>query len=262
MPTPSLNTTIDGHIHTKYCNHAAGEMEDYVLSGIKKGLTEIIFLEHVEEGVISPRRTWLNEEHFDIYFDIGNKLKKKYRNQISIKLGVEVGYNPDFTDIIVKRLAKRKWDKIGLSFHYLPMEGASHLNMLTSESKEHDRARNYGTNKIADRYLNGLIKGLNEIPATCLSHLDAVLRHLPEVNIGKTHLQKINVLLDLVKEKGIDLEVNTSGIDFRGEIFPSKNILLLAIDKKIPLALGSDAHKPEDIGRHFLTAKTVVQELY
>lgn len=258
----SLHIASDGHIHTKYCNHAIGEMEDYVRAGIDKSFNEIIFLEHLEADIISPRITWLTEDNFDTYFKIGNELQKRYQDKINIKLGVEVGYNPHSTQQINALLGNRKWDKIGLSYHYLAIPHEPHLNLLSRSQSEHLRAIDFGTDKIISIYLDHLIQAVEEIPATCLCHLDAVLRHIPTVNIAKTHLKKCDELLDAVKMKGMDLEINTSGIDFRGEFFPSKEILSLALDKKIPLVMGSDAHKPEEIGRHFLKANAILQELY
>ena len=58
--------------------------------------------------------------------------------------------------------------------------------------------------------------------------------------------------LEIIKESDVVLEINTSGLrKERKEIFPSSELLQKAIDLKIPLTLGSDAHKPEDVGKDF-----------
>ena len=76
----TLPTNSDGHIHTKYCHHAIGEMEEYVLCGIEKGLEEIVFLEHMEAGIHYFEKTWLTEDDFDIYFSEGKRLQKKFQD--------------------------------------------------------------------------------------------------------------------------------------------------------------------------------------
>ena len=81
-----IDPLSDGHIHTSFCNHAVGTMEEYALSAIDKGLQEIIFLEHMEEGIRFFKATWLSEKDFDCYFDEGHRLQQKYANQISIGL--------------------------------------------------------------------------------------------------------------------------------------------------------------------------------
>mgnify|MGYP001764866673 FL=1 len=61
----------------------------------------------------------------------------------------------------------------------------------------------------------------------------------------------IDILLSLVKDRRMCLEINTSGLPIRGEPFPSSPILRKAINLGIPLVAGSDAHRPEDVGRQF-----------
>ena len=43
-------------------------MEQYVQSAIGKGLRHMVFLEHLEEGINYPERTWLTEEDFGLLF--------------------------------------------------------------------------------------------------------------------------------------------------------------------------------------------------
>ena len=127
-----MNILSDGHIHTKLCNRSSGEMEEYVQAAIAIGLKEMIFLEHMEEGINTPVKTWLNEQDFDIYFKEGKRLKAKYHGKIIIQLGVEVGYNPEYKEEIITRLAGRKWDKIGLSCHFFsPGPDLQHINLLS-----------------------------------------------------------------------------------------------------------------------------------
>jgi len=68
-----IDTSIDGHVHTKLCHHARGEMEEYVLAAIGKGLRKLIFLEHLEVGVNYFESTWLTEEDFNYYHDEGKR---------------------------------------------------------------------------------------------------------------------------------------------------------------------------------------------
>jgi len=47
------------------------------------------------------------------------------------------------------------------------------------------------------------------------------------------------------------LEVNTSGYRTKEQPYPSLAILQKAVARNIPLVAGSDAHRPEDVGRYF-----------
>jgi len=57
------------------------------------------------------------------------------------------------------------------------------------------------------------------------------------------------------------LEINTSGFSIRGNPFPLPAIIQMAIEREIPLQAGSDAHKPEDVGRDFHKLPALLQRL-
>lgn len=251
MPSPLLDTLSDGHVHTKLCRHASGEMEEYVLSAIQLGLREIIFLEHMEEGIKSPIITWLSEEDFDLYFTEGQRLKEKYRQQIEVKLGVELGYNAEYRQTLLARIKARNWDKISISYHFYPVSGEPHINLLSRSPQNSIRIRQRSPHHIAITYLEGLIDAVQFFPGHSLSHLDAALRHIPEVNFAQHHLPLVTQLLEAVKSKGMSLELNASGYEYQADCFPEKTIISLAKKMGIPFVAGSDAHRPQDVGRHF-----------
>ena len=95
MKTSILDISIDGHVHTKLCHHARGEMEEYVQAAINKGLSKLIFLEHLEVDINYFESTWLSEDDFNFYHQEGMRLKEIYRDRIEIGLGIEIGYNPN-----------------------------------------------------------------------------------------------------------------------------------------------------------------------
>ena len=107
----------DLHVHTSYCNHAAGEMEEYVLAAIEAGLEEIGFLEHLEAGLEMPRRVWMQGSDIPRYWEQGRKLGEKYRDRIKVSLGLEVGVNPDRVETLLEVMRAYQWDYIGLSCH-------------------------------------------------------------------------------------------------------------------------------------------------
>jgi histidinol-phosphatase (PHP family) len=250
--TPAVDILADGHIHTRFCRHAIGEMEDYVRAAIGKGLREICFLEHMESGISYPERTWLTEADFDAYFAEGRRLQQAYRGRIAIGLGVEVGYNPEYSDELRERLASRQWSRIGLSFHYARIPGdQDHLNLVSRKAENIRRAGEFGADRLLEDYVEVLRQAVQDLPATVLCHLDAALRYLPGLTWSESHLQQVDQLLAAVKSRGMAVEINTSGLPVRGEPFPSRLILRMVIDHDIPLVAGSDAHRPEDVGRHF-----------
>ena len=56
----------------------------------------------------------------------------------------------------------------------------------------------------------------------------------------------------MIKENGLAVEINTSGFDRPAkEQYPSEKIIRLLYEKGIDITMGSDAHKPSEIGRYF-----------
>lgn len=247
-----LSLHADGHVHTRLCHHASGEMEEYVLHAISVGLQEITFLEHMEAGVHYFETTWLTEDDFDLYFREGRRLQAKYKDQIRVSLGVEAGYSPSHKGELLERLAKRKWDRIGVSYHFMAHpDGDYHLNLLSRQERNISAITEVGCDWVVDNYFATLIEAVETLPGSVLCHLDAPLRFHPQVNIDERYLLQIKKILTEVKKKGMALEINTSGFTIRDVPFPAPFILKEAIKLDIPLLVGSDAHRPEDVGRHF-----------
>ena len=249
-----LSIHTDNHVHTRYCRHASGEMEEYVLQAIAAGLRKIVFLEHMEAGVRYFERTWLTEEDFDLYFSLGQSLQRKYKGQITIALGVEVGYSPSHRSELLERLAKRNWDRIGVSYHFMehPDPGKNHLNLLSRKSVNHDAIAAAGPDIVLAKYLQSLKEAITTLPGTVLCHLDAPLRHFPGHHLDERYIKEIQDILKIVKRQGMELEINTSGFKTRGTPYPAPFIIEEAIKLGIPLAPGSDAHRPQDVGREFV----------
>jgi len=187
---------------------------------------------------------------FEEYFKEGEAVKKQYAGQINIRLGVEVGYNPSQLPALQKKLSHFPFEHVGLSYHFYSL-GNSHLNMVSSRQETLDALADIGINRVLDEYFNGLIQACSLIACNKICHLDAVLRYMPNLRFQKRHLQQIEHLLHCMREKNIALEINTSGIDIRSSPYPAGNIVNLARNLGIQLIAGSDAHRPDQVGRHF-----------
>lgn len=228
-------------------------MEEYVISGIAAGLDEIVFLEHMEAGVYYSESTWLTEDDFDTYFDLGKSLQHKYQDQIRVSLGVEVGYSPSHKNELLDRLSRREWDRIGVSYHFMkhPEEGEYHLNLLSRKTVNKEAIAKVGCDYILPNYLRTLTEAVTILPGTVLCHLDAALRHQPDCTLGIHYIEQIRTVLQAVKQKGMALEINTSGFSKRGTPYPAPFIIKEAVKLNIPLLPGSDAHRPQDVSRDF-----------
>lgn len=242
--------TRDFHIHTKYCHHAQGEMEEYVQSAIAKGLTEICFLEHYEADIQYHRQNWPDAAELQIYYQAGIELQQKYQTKIEINLGIELGLNLAQIEELQRGLQLYPWDYIGLSFHYLKFEPMD-INICSSNPINRTLMYQYGLDRAMHTYLDTLITGIDLIPADFLCHLDVIWRNYPEIETNSEIEAKFQNILKKVKRHNMALEINTSGFEHRGEQYPGNILLSRARALEIPFVVGSDSHTPEQVGRHF-----------
>jgi histidinol-phosphatase (PHP family) len=246
----NIDLLLDGHIHTRLCNHAVGEMEEYVMAAMDKGLETIIFLEHLEKETFYFERTWLTDADFTYYFSEGKRLQEKYHGRLTIKLGVEIGFNPLAIDELREKIARYPWEHIGLSYHYY-FTGKQHLNMVSRRRENLDMLAAIGTEKVITEYFSGLILALESLECDTICHLDAVMRHYPGLSFNTSHMRQIDKILEMISRKNMRLEINTSGFALRDEPYPGRDILKKAVEYEIPFQAGSDAHHPEQVGRYF-----------
>jgi histidinol-phosphatase (PHP family) len=247
---PPIDICGDHHIHTSLCNHASGEMEEYVQAAVRKGLQAMTFLEHLECGLCYEQQLWLTPELFTLYFEEGERLRSKYARQIAIRLGVEIGWNAAAADELLAVLARFPFEHLGLSCHFY-FDGKRHLNLLSSRQEHIDALSAIGPEPVLDAYFASLIEACGQIPCDKLCHLDAALRHLPGFSLTDHHRQLISKLLQVMQRNNIALEINTSGYEIRPWPYPAFAIVEQAVAMGIALIPGSDAHHPCQVGRYF-----------
>lgn len=225
-------------------------MEEYVTAAVEKGLKKIVFLEHFEVGITYFESTWLTRDDFLFYQQEGQRLQEKYQGDIQVGIGVEVGYNPDHVKETLVFLQTFDWDWIGLSYHFLKTDGL-YANLVSKRRINLEFLGKIGVDKVITMYLKALLQAADQIPANMLCHLDAVLRHHPQISFSPQHYVLFRELLEKMAKKKLALEVNTSGFPIRGEPFPMLSLLREAVSLGVSLVPGSDAHRPGDVGRYF-----------
>lgn len=233
---------IDYHLHTMFCNHATGGMERYIQSAIDLGLREICFLDHL---TIQKAESGLSmtPEQVRYYFHAVQGLKQKYRNEINVKVGLEVDYNPDFIDFFQEIIGTFAFDVIAASLHF-----PGGLDIVS-----HRSAWRHGVNdadEVYELYFVHLKKMLDYRYFDMICHIDLIKKfgRKPSRSFEKNN----DEILRIIKDRNLTVEVNTSGYDHPvGDIYPCWGILKKCHELGIPITLSSDAHHPSNVGNHF-----------
>lgn len=233
---------IDYHLHTLFCNHAVGGMEQYIQSAIDLGLREVCFLDHL---TIQETETGLSmtPEEIPYYFQAVQVLKQKYRDKISVKAGLEIDFNPAYIDFFQDIIRPFAFDVIATSLHF-----PGGLDIVTHHSEWR-----YGKKDIDDvyeLYFDHLKKMLDYCYFDVICHID-LIKKFGRKPSGPVE-EKIDKILSIIKRNNVTVEVNTSGYNHPvGEIYPSPDILAKCREQEISITLGSDAHHPAEIGQHY-----------
>ncbi|MBN1897577.1 MAG: histidinol-phosphatase [Spirochaetes bacterium] len=238
---------IDYHLHTNLCGHAAGQIKDYVHQAEKLGLNEIGFADHFpmvyqpEFSVTLPQLT-MTESDIESYLQMIASLK----SQVRIKKGFEIDYYEK------DNLFFKKYNNL---YHRLDfILGSVHFfDEVAFDQKEFkDERDKIGLGQVWKHYfqeMENMIKKHSSM-IDVISHFDLPKKFKDPLPEDLTNL--LDQILDLIKEREMVLEINTSGL-FKpvNEFYPSLDIIKKAHQKGIEFTAGSDAHAPDQVARGF-----------
>ncbi len=257
-----INISKDGHMHSEFCPHGTKEkMELYIKEGILKGLHEITFTEHMPmiDGFYQDKQ-FLKEcapniENIEKYFKEVKYLKEKYKDKITINIGLEVDYIEGYEEETQKLLNKYidlMNDGI-ISVHFLKYNNKYYP--IDIMDKFEDLLKECGSlEKIYDLYFETIIKSMKaNIGKGILKrvgHPSLIRIFNKKYPIEYKNFKLINEMVDTMKKEGYECDINTAGLrkEFCGEIYPYRDIFKLVISNGIVCILGSDSHKSKDVG--------------
>ncbi len=255
---------IDYHLHTSYSDDSSYEMEDVVKDAIEKGLVEICFTDHVDYGVKPDvgekiKRTYKGKPVTNVdypkYFEELDKLQEKYKEQITIKKGLEFGMQTHTINQYQKLFDTYEMDFVLLSVHQ--------INDQEFWLKEYQKDKT--TQEIYDGYYEEIYSIIqNYDDYSCLAHLDLIRRYVDDPSDYYENTKEIldKILRHLIKH-GKGIEINTSHIRYGIDGYtPSIEILKRyhELGGKI-ITIGSDSHKKEHLGFYINEAKALLKEI-
>ena len=109
----------DLHLHSQFSFDSNTNPEENIKSAIKNGIKIMAFTDHMDNFCQNDR---------DISFDLGEyfptiyKLREKYKNQIKILAGIEIGLAYENSDKINEFIDKNPFDFIIGSIHCVEFE--------------------------------------------------------------------------------------------------------------------------------------------
>jgi histidinol-phosphatase (PHP family) len=219
-------------------------LQPWVDSARRLGLRDIAFTDH-------------DRYHAGIDFDEIDRLRER-NPDLQIRAGIELDNDPVHSPAGCKWIEKN-WNKLDFvlgSVHFL--ERAD--QMFDSVP---DGAAQFEGKNIDAMYAN-YFRRVRELIATglvdSLAHLDLIKihGHRPTADIGTL----VNEMLEFIRARNLAIELSTAG--WRkpvNELYPSDEIIDLAMEKGIPFTTASDAHSHVQLGENFANLAHKMAEL-
>lgn len=245
----------DYHSHTSFSSDCNTPMENMIQRGIALGLTQLVFTDHVDFDY--PNLDFTFEIDYDEYWEVFQKYQKKYQDDITLLLGVEVGFQPQLVQKIEDFTSKYPFDFIIGSSHVVDC-----LDLYNGDffkGKEQKEAYY--------RYFESILDNIRVFDCfQVYGHLDYIIRYgdYPNPVLSYQEYQEIiDGILKTLVHKGKGLELNTSGYRYGlGQFHPQSSILKAY--KRFGgemITVGSDAHRTQDLCADFKTAYELLKEV-
>ena len=244
-----LSTTTFTH---NFCGHASGAFEDYVCAAINAGLDEMGFADHAPLPPELRDGISMCPEQIEEYIQTVEALTHKYQKEITIKLGFEVDF-PLFDDFEKKYFTDPRIDYLIGSCHFIGGWAFDHPDFI-DEFSRHD------INALYVHYLSILEQISSSRLFQTIGHFDVIKKfgHRPsrDLSFELAHTAKV------IAENGTAVEINTSGLRKPvREMYPSRIILDFLFKHNVPITLGSDSHRAEDVAADFEQARELLHSV-
>jgi len=258
-----MTSPVDFHIHSTGSDGKM-EPEEVIEREIRLGTKYICFTDHLPfpQDAFKIGKNFHNQK----YTQEIERLQKKYKAQIDISLGAECDYFEGREDWTKNLLKEKNYDYLLGSVHFLKING-EFFGIDSNKENWIKCARILGgKEKLIQKYYIQLRAMISSKLFDSVGHFDLVKIYNKDFSLFSedSDFYKNEVLetLDLVKKNNMCIEINTSGWRKNVQVqYPSIWILKEARKRNIPITIGSDAHRIEDVGKDLDKAIEIAKKI-
>ena len=267
-----INNLSDYHVHPDHSLDATGSIDQYCQKALKLGLRRICFTTHYDadpvrkdfdflmkvEGKAVPVTPDLVDRYIDEVREAGQKYSK---SGLEVLAGLEVDYAPQIEEALRKDLAQFDLDYLLGAVHCL-----DHI-AITSSAEAETYFKRKNVYEMCEEYYQVLTQAASSGLFHCIAHLDCYRKYglsFYGEEIRKAHKDYIKPALDALAKNNVGIEINTSAQrQGQNDFYPSQEILELAKASGVRVtAIGSDAHKLDDLGKDIEEAYLLFTKLF
>jgi histidinol-phosphatase (PHP family) len=233
----------DYHVHTARCGHAGGEMREYVLAALERGLAEIAFTDHVPlyflPGEDPDPHLAMTRAELPGYVEEVRALREKFAGRIDVLLGLEADYAEGHEAALEEILRVHDWDVVLGSVHWV----AGGWIDAPGSAKRHEAE---GSETLWREYYRLLAKAAKSGLFDVLTHFDLPKKFGHRMPADAQDAQDAAVAA--ARDAGVAIEVSSAGLRKTvGEEYPAPPLLRSLGSAGVPIVLSSDAHAPAEV---------------
>ena len=259
---------IDYHIHIERGNYTREWINQFVDYAQKRNIKEIYLLEHshrfidfykIYDNVIGYndyQGEWLKSRNcieLEEYVNFISSMKK-LKFPIKINWGLEICYIPEHESTIREIVNKYNFDFLTGSIHWIDGWGFDHpKNICEWKTKD--------VNLIYNEYYQMMMKLVDSNLFDVVAHPDSIkcFYYVPSDNMKETY----DLLASKLKKYNMKAEYSCGlFMNYKhSEIGPNIELFKSLISYNVDIVTGSDAHRPEDVGRYILEANERIDKM-
>jgi histidinol-phosphatase (PHP family) len=255
------------HTHNHYCDGKEAP-EAYVKKAIELGFKALGFSSHAP--VLFDNDYSILPEKLGDYCSEIERLKSIYSEQIDLFLSLEADYIPNKTYDFSYFRKECKLDYIIGAIHLVAHPISGEIWFIDGGKQDRwDKGLNDVFGGDIQDGVKAFYRQTNEMIESqkidILGHFDKIKMHNKNRFFSQEDKWYQNLIqegLQLIKEKGVVMEINTRGL-YKGrfdELFPSSSIFQKAQEMGIPLMLNTDAHHPNELLGYYSEAMEIIRK--
>lgn len=246
----------DFHTHSSFSSDSKAPLEEMLKQALALGLTHYCVTEHMDlDFPVDPVEGLTFLLDTDAYFTAASALRQKYSSDLQLSIGVELGLQPHLADRLTAYVEQYPFDFVIGSSHLCHGKDPYYSSFYEGRSEE----------EAYREYFTSILENIQAFDGfDVYGHLDYVVRYGPQKDARYSYEQYRDILdaiITLLIEKGKGIEVNTGGLKYGlKDLHPCTPLLkrYRKLGGEI-ITIGSDAHKPENIGTFFSRAEETLK---
>lgn len=235
----------------------AANAERYREVAEERGINELGVAEHIHRFT-QALEVWQHPWYRQWATDDLDHYAAFVREETDLRLGLEVDYLPGREDRLAGLLERYDWDYVVGSVHFIG-EHAVDVDEVPFDVWRHAAT----ADQVWRRYFETLAEAARSGLFDILAHPDLIKvwgsgRPTPDRDLRFFYEPAVEAMA----ETGVAVEVSTAGLRKPvGEIYPSRALLEMVADAGCPVALSSDAHRPDHLGHEYERAVELLADV-